>query len=201
MTLYWFADILLVPVKPHLNRYLKTEANLWTRREKRRINKRRECYTERERERERDRAENYWEIMKTFVKVSVYELKERILLNSIFLNAHYILLSFFLSFFLAANYSSSWVSLLCVYLFASFFLICCSLFIYELSFFLSFFLSLHSIDAFCFEVSSGTLQIFKTVNIQQSAQNYTTPDDDKKYDWKRLRRRYGIIPLPSRSRH
>ena len=44
-------------------------------------------------------------------------------------------------------------------------------------------------------------QIIKTVKIQQSTQNYTTPDDDQKYGRKFLGRRYGTIPLPSRSRH
>ena len=34
-----------------------------------------------------------------------------------------------------------------------------------------------------------------------STQNYTSPDDDQKYCRKRLGRRYGTIPLPSRSRH
>ena len=38
------------------------------------------------------------------------------------------------------------------------------------------------------------LQIIKT---QQS----TNPDDDQKYGRKRLSRRYGTIPLPSKSRH
>ena len=43
--------------------------------------------------------------------------------------------------------------------------------------------------------------MIKTVKTQQSTQNYTTPDDDQKYGRKRLGRRYGTIPLPSKSRH
>ena len=43
------------------------------------------------------------------------------------------------------------------------------------------------------------LQIIKTVKTQQSTQNYTTPDDNQKYGWKHLGRRYGTIPLRSRS--
>ena len=34
-----------------------------------------------------------------------------------------------------------------------------------------------------------------------STQNYTTLDDDQKYGWKLLGRRYGTIPLPSRLQH
>ena len=45
------------------------------------------------------------------------------------------------------------------------------------------------------------LQIIKAVKTQPSTQKYTTPDDDQKYGRKRLGRRYGTIPLPSRSRH
>ena len=39
------------------------------------------------------------------------------------------------------------------------------------------------------------------VKTQQSTQNYTTPDDNQKYGQKCLGRRYGTIPLPSRSQH
>ena len=45
------------------------------------------------------------------------------------------------------------------------------------------------------------LQIIKTVKTQLSTQNYTTPDDNQKYGRKCLGRRYGAIPLPSRSQH
>ena len=44
-------------------------------------------------------------------------------------------------------------------------------------------------------------KIIKTVKTQQSTQNCTTPDDDQKSGRKRLGRRYGTIPLLSRSRH
>ena len=43
--------------------------------------------------------------------------------------------------------------------------------------------------------------MIKTVKIQQSTQNFTTPDDDQKYGRKRLGRKYGIVPLLSRSRY
>ena len=43
------------------------------------------------------------------------------------------------------------------------------------------------------------LQIIKTINLKLSTQNYTTTDDDQKYDRKRLDRGYGTIPLQSRS--
>ena len=45
------------------------------------------------------------------------------------------------------------------------------------------------------------LQIIKTVKTQQSTHNYTIPDDDQKYGRKLLGRRYGTIPLPSRSQY
>ena len=45
------------------------------------------------------------------------------------------------------------------------------------------------------------LQIIKTVKTQLSTQNYTTPNSEQKYGQKRLGRRYGTIPLPSRSQH
>ena len=37
------------------------------------------------------------------------------------------------------------------------------------------------------------LQIIKTLKIQQSTQNYSTPDDDQKYGRKRLGRKYGTL--------
>ena len=45
------------------------------------------------------------------------------------------------------------------------------------------------------------LQIIKTIKTQTVKSNYSTPDDDQKYGRKRLGRRYGTIPLQSRSRH
>ena len=43
------------------------------------------------------------------------------------------------------------------------------------------------------QLQNKTLQIIKTVKIQQATQNYTTPDDDQKDDRKRLGRTYGTI--------
>ena len=51
------------------------------------------------------------------------------------------------------------------------------------------------------QLQNKTLQIIKTVKSQQWTQNYTTPDDNQKYGQKYFGRRYGTIPLPSRSRH
>ena len=48
------------------------------------------------------------------------------------------------------------------------------------------------------ELSMSTAQAVKT---QQSTQNNTTSNDDQKYGRKRLGRRNGTIPLPSRSWH
>ena len=48
---------------------------------------------------------------------------------------------------------------------------------------------------------SKTLQITKTIKTQTVNSNYSTPDEDQKSDRKRFGRRYGTIPLPSKSRH
>ena len=56
---------------------------------------------------------------------------------------------------------------------------------------------------FCsiWQLQNKTLQKIKTIKTQTVNSNYSTPDDDQKYGWKYLGRRYGTIPLPPESQH
>ena len=45
-------------------------------------------------------------------------------------------------------------------------------------------------------LKNKTQQIIKTITIQNCQLKDTTPDDDQKYGWKHLGRRYGTIPIP-----